>query len=87
MPRRTSGQILVDGPLGVRRIEREGGDFDIEEFPRLWEIELATLPGAFDERYRDPDLTLIEEAPVTGSYASRNGGPVPEREGGTSLTV
>ena len=53
----------------------------IEEFRRLWEIELATLPGAFDERYRDPDLTLIEEAPVTGSYASRNGGPVPEREG------
>src|SRR6185503_2210838 len=34
-----------------------------------------------DEKYREPDLTLIEEIPATGSYASRNGGVAPARDG------
>jgi sulfite reductase beta subunit-like hemoprotein len=53
----------------------------IDEFRRLYEQELATLPPAFDEKYREPDMTLLEEAPATGSHASRNGGAVTPREG------
>lgn len=53
----------------------------IEEFRRLYELELATLPPATDERYREPDFTLLEEAPANGSHASRNGGVAKPREG------
>ena len=53
----------------------------IDEFRRLFEAELATLPPAGSEQYREPDFTLIEEAPTAGSYASRNGGPAKQREG------
>jgi len=79
--------IRVWDRLGERRNKNKArikfliAKIGIDEFRRLWEAELATLPEAFDERYRDPDMTLIEEAPATGSYASRNGAPVAEREG------
>jgi sulfite reductase (ferredoxin) len=53
----------------------------IDEFRRLYELELATLPVAFDERYHEPDFTLIEEIPASGSHASRNGGVAQPREG------
>ena len=33
------------------------------------------------QQYREPDFTLLEEAPASGSYASRNGGPAKQREG------
>src|SRR5262245_7031668 len=35
LPRPTSGQNLVDGPLGVRRIKREGGNLDVKVLARL----------------------------------------------------
>jgi sulfite reductase (ferredoxin) len=53
----------------------------IEEFRRLWKLELETLPPSSDPRFREPDFTLLEEAPAYGSWASRNGGPAPKREG------
>jgi sulfite reductase (ferredoxin) len=79
--------IRVWDRLGERRNKNKArikflvAKIGIDEFRRLWEAELATLPESFDERYRDPDLALLEEAPSTGSYASRNGAPVTEREG------
>ena len=53
----------------------------IDEFRRLYELELATLPPVTDERYCEPDFTLLEEAPAHGSHASRNGGGAKPREG------
>ena len=79
--------IRVWDRLGERRNKNKArikflvAKIGIDEFRRLWEAELATLPPSFDERYREPDFTLEEEAPVTGSYASRNGGIVAAREG------
>lgn len=79
--------IRVWDRLGERRNKNKArikflvAKIGIEEFRRLWEIELATLPAAFDERYREPDFTLLEETPATGSHASRNGGPQAPREG------
>jgi sulfite reductase (ferredoxin) len=79
--------IRVWDRLGERRNKNKArikflvAKIGIEEFRRLWEAELATLPPANDERYREPDFTLLEEAPTAGSWASRNGGPAPKREG------
>ena len=53
----------------------------IDEFRRLYDLELATLLPSFDERYREPDFTLIEEIPASGSHASRNGGVAEPRDG------
>jgi sulfite reductase (ferredoxin) len=53
----------------------------IEEFTRLWKLELETLPPAGDPRYREPDFTLLEERPSYGSWASRNGGVKAARAG------
>src|SRR6185312_7003714 len=53
----------------------------LEEFKRLYEAELETLPPAFDEQYREPDFALLEEEPLTGSHASQNGGVAAAREG------
>jgi sulfite reductase beta subunit-like hemoprotein len=53
----------------------------IDEFRRLWQAEIATLPPAGAERYREPDFTLLEEAPAAGSWASRNGGSPQSRAG------
>ena len=79
--------IKVWDRLGERRNKNKArikflvGKIGIEEFTRLWKLELETLPPATDQRYREPDFTLIEEAPAYGSWASRNGGPATKREG------
>ena len=79
--------IRVWDRLGERRNKNKArikflvAKLGIDEFRRLYEAELATLPLAGSEQYREPDFTLIEEAPTSGSYASRNGGPAKQREG------
>ncbi len=79
--------IRVWDRLGERRNKNKArikflvAKLGIDEFRRLYEAELATLPPAGSEQYREPDFTLIEEAPASGSYASRNGGPAKQREG------
>jgi sulfite reductase (ferredoxin) len=79
--------IRVWDRLGERRNKNKArikflvARIGIDEFRRLYEAELATLPPAFDEQYHEPDVTLIEEPPVTGSHASRNGGAAPPRQG------
>src|SRR5581483_237503 len=79
--------IRVWDRLGERRNKNKArikfliARLGIDEFRRLYEAELATLPPATDPRYREPDFTLLEEAPAGGSYASRNGGPAKPREG------
>jgi sulfite reductase (ferredoxin) len=79
--------IRVWDRLGERRNKNKArikfliARLGIDEFRRLYEAELATLPPATDPRYREPDFTLLEEPPAGGSYASRNGGPVKPREG------
>ena len=79
--------IRVWDRLGERRNKNKArlkfllAKLGIEEFKRLYEDELATLPPSFDAQYREPDFALLEEAPLTGSYASRNGGIQPQREG------
>ncbi len=79
--------IKVWDRLGERRNKNKArikflvGKIGIEEFRRLWKLELATLPPASDPRYREPDFTLLEEAPGYGSWASRNGGVKAKREG------
>lgn len=72
--------IRVWDRLGERRNKNKArikflvAKLGIDEFRRLYEAELATLPPSFDDHYRAPDFSLIEEPPVTGSHASRNGG-------------
>lgn len=79
--------IRVWDRLGERRNKNKArikfliAKIGIEEFRRLYEIELATLPAAFDERYREPDLTLIETPPAEGPWAARNGGRAAPRPG------
>jgi sulfite reductase (ferredoxin) len=79
--------IRVWDRLGERRNKNKArikflvAKIGIEEFRRLYELELATLPPAFDEKYREPDMTLLEEEPKTGSHASRNGGRAQPRDG------
>ena len=79
--------IRVWDRLGERRNKNKArlkfliAKLGIDEFKRLYEAELATLPPAFDEQYREPDFTLLEEEPAAGSWASRNGGPTAPREG------
>jgi sulfite reductase beta subunit-like hemoprotein len=79
--------IRVWDRLGERRNKNKArikflvAKIGIDEFRRLYELELATLPAAFDERYREPDFTLIEEIPAGGSHASRNGGGAAPRPG------
>jgi sulfite reductase (ferredoxin) len=79
--------IRVWDRLGERRNKNKArikflvAKLGIDEFRRLYEAELATLPPANSEQYREPDFTLLEEAPTGGSYASRNGGPAKQREG------
>jgi sulfite reductase beta subunit-like hemoprotein len=79
--------IRVWDRLGERRNKNKArikflvAKLGIDEFRRLYEAELATLPPAFDDRYREPDMTLLEEAPATGSHASRNGGVAAPRDG------
>ena len=79
--------IRVWDRLGERRNKNKArikflvAKLGIDEFRRLYESELATLPTANSEQYREPDFTLLEEAPTAGSYASRNGGPAKQREG------
>ncbi len=79
--------IRVWDRLGERRNKNKArikflvAKLGIDEFRRLYEAELATLPTANSEQYREPDFTLLEEAPASGSYASRNGGPAKQREG------
>jgi sulfite reductase (ferredoxin) len=79
--------IRVWDRLGERRNKNKArikfliAKLGIDEFRRLYEVELATLPPAFDEKYHEPDFTLLEEPPVTGSHASRNGGVMEAREG------
>jgi len=79
--------IRVWDRLGERRNKNKArikflvAKIGIDEFRRLYEAELAMLPPSFDERYREPDFTLVEEAPAEGSWASRNGGPSAPRAG------
>jgi sulfite reductase (ferredoxin) len=79
--------IRVWDRLGERRNKNKArikfliAKLGIDEFRRLYEAELATLPPANAEQYREPDFTLLEEAPAGGSHASRNGGPAKQREG------
>ena len=79
--------IRVWDRLGERRNKNKArikflvAKLGIDEFRRLYEAELATLPTANSEQYREPDFTLLEEAPTGGSYASRNGGLATQREG------
>ena len=79
--------IRVWDRLGERRNKNKArikflvAKIGIEEFRRLYRLELETLPASFDEKYREPDLTLLEDIPATGSYASRNGGVAAPREG------
>ena len=79
--------IRVWDRLGERRNKNKArlkfllAKLGIDEFRRLYEDELATLPPSFDAQYREPDFALLEETPLTGSYASRNGGIQPQREG------
>jgi sulfite reductase (ferredoxin) len=85
--RTIEASIRVWDRLGERRNKNKArikflvAKIGIDEFRRLYELELATLPAAFDEKYREPDFTLIEEAPASGSHASRNGGPAQARDG------
>ncbi len=78
--------IRVWDRLGERRNKNKArikfliAKLGIEEFKRLYEAELATLPPSFDEQYREPDFTLLEEPPAEPSWASRNGRAAP-REG------
>jgi len=79
--------IKVWDRLGERRNKNKArikflvGKIGIEEFRRLWKLELETLPPASDPRFREPDFTLLEEAPGYGSWASRDGGVQQKREG------
>lgn len=79
--------IKVWDRLGERRNKNKArikflvAKLGIEEFRRLYKLELETLPPSSDQRYREPDFTLLEEPPAFGSWASRNGGPAPKREG------
>ncbi|MBI2724423.1 MAG: nitrite/sulfite reductase [Chloroflexi bacterium] len=79
--------IRVWDRLGERRNKNKArikflvAKIGIDEFRRLWELELATLPPSSAPQYREPDFTLLEEAPAYGSWASRNGGIKPAREG------
>ncbi len=79
--------IRVWDRLGERRNKNKArikflvAKLGIDEFKRLYEAEKATLPPSFDERYREPDFTLLEEPPAEGSWASRNGGPATPRDG------
>lgn len=79
--------IKVWDRLGERRNKNKArikflvAKLGIEEFRRLYKLELETLPPSTDQRYREPDFTLLEEPPAFGSWASRNGGPAPKREG------
>ena len=65
--------IRVWDRLGERRNKNKArikflvAKLGIDEFRRLYELELATLPPSFDERYREPDFTLLEEIPAGGS--------------------
>jgi len=79
--------IRVWDRLGERRNKNKArikfliARLGIDEFRRLYEAELATLPPATHEQYRAPDFTLLEEAPAYGSHASRNGGVRPALAG------
>ncbi len=79
--------IRVWDRLGERRNKNKArikfliAKIGIDEFRRLYEAELATLPPAEAEQYREPDFTLLEDPPAYGSYASRNGGVKAPREG------
>jgi len=79
--------IRVWDRLGERRNKNKArikflvAKIGIEEFRRLYELELATLPPATAEQYREPDFTLVEEAPAYGSWASRSDGVQPARDG------
>jgi len=79
--------IRVWDRLGERRNKNKArikflvAKIGIDEFRRLYRAELETLPPSFDEKYREPDMTLLEDVPATGSYASRNGGVQAAREG------
>jgi sulfite reductase (ferredoxin) len=79
--------IRVWDRLGERRNKNKArikflvAKLGIEEYKRLYRLELDTLPKAFDEKYREPDMTLIEDIPATGSHASRNGGVQAPRDG------
>ncbi|MBI5289897.1 MAG: nitrite/sulfite reductase [Chloroflexi bacterium] len=79
--------IKVWDRLGERRNKNKArikflvGRIGIEEFRRLWKLELETLPPSSDPRFREPDFTLLEEAPGYGSWASRDGGVKQKREG------
>jgi len=85
--RTTEAVIRVWDRLGERRNKNKArikfliAKLGIDEFRRLYEAELATLPPAADERYRAPDFTLLEEPPAYGSHASRSGGPAKPRDG------
>jgi sulfite reductase (ferredoxin) len=79
--------IRVWDRLGERRNKNKArikfliARLGIDEFRRLYELELATLPAAGSEQYREPDFTLLEEPPAQGSHASSNGGAAAPREG------
>jgi sulfite reductase beta subunit-like hemoprotein len=79
--------IRVWDRLGERRNKNKArikflvAKLGIDEFRRLYEAELAALPPADAPQFRDPDFTLLEDAPASGSYASRNGGPATPQEG------
>lgn len=85
--RTVEAAIRVWDRLGERRNKNKArikflvAKLGIDEFRRLYRAELETLPKSFDEKYRAPDVTLIEQEPVTGSHASRNGGSAQPREG------
>jgi sulfite reductase (ferredoxin) len=79
--------IRVWDRLGERRNKNKArikflvAKLGIDEFRRLYRAELETLPPRTDQRYREPDFTLLEEEPANGSHAARNGGPAEPRPG------
>ncbi len=81
--RTTEAVIRVWDRLGERRNKNKArikfliAKLGIDEFRRLYEAELETLPPATSPQYREPDFTMLEEAPADGSHASRHGGADP----------
>ena len=75
--------IRVWDRLGERRNKNKArlkfliAKLGIDEFRRLYEAELATLPPAGHPQYREPDFTLLEEAPGEPPYAARFGRAAP----------
>jgi sulfite reductase (ferredoxin) len=73
----TEATLRVFDRLGERRNRNKARikflvkKVGIEEFRRLVDEELKTIPPAENGNYRDPDWSLLEEAPAHASAAAR----------------